>query len=422
MENESILFRNRNYLFYIFALFITFFGNGLYFIAIVWLLYTDTNSVTSIGIFFIANLIPGLIFSPIGGVVADKFNRKTVMIFTDILRALLILIIPILYGTDFLKSIAIFIITFLIGSTDKFFFPASSGLLRQIVSNEVLFRANSYKNSAIQLGLILGSALGGIALSLYGVNTIIFINILTFLISAISIYFIQTNPSQTSVDKTNNSSLESKKQKNLSFFMDGLRFIKHKRTILLYITISSFFETIIRSLNILLLPFVLDVLFLSSKEFGIIDAFFAFGAIAGGLCSGVILKFLKAGKFLAIHIALISMNLIIFATSSSLIFPIINYFFIGFSIIQASSFITSEIQKATPIDLQGRISSTIHFIMSFVAILASIGIGFTGDYLSLRSIFLVLGSLGFLSFLWILILLKLNKISTSNNEEVKKVG
>ncbi|RAZ73469.1 MFS transporter [Planococcus halotolerans] len=407
---------SRSYYLYIGALAITFFGNGLHSIGLVWLIYNMNSSVTDIGWFFIFSMLPGILLAPIAGVISDLMSRQKLMIITDIFRALLIIVLLILFNLNLLNLFIIYIVTFLIGCFDKFFFPASSALLREIVEEKELFKANSFKNSAIQVGLIFGNALGGFLIAIVGMNAVIVINLLSYLLSAIFIKFITSNYFPLRKQKINFKLKESYSSFSTSL-REGIAYLKNKPSILQFVTISASLELVVRSMNILLLPFLITILYLDSKAYGLIDTAFAIGSVMGGMTSSFFLKKIGKSNFLPLNLFVIGISFITFSFSNNFIIPFFIYFLIGFNLVQVQSFVTSEIQKQVKIEFQGRTHSSIHFILSIMAVIITPFISWLADSLSLRLVFLLIGILVISSAIWSIYLIKskLILVSTKSN-------
>jgi MFS family permease len=155
-----------------------------------------TDSGLAIGGLFLARLLPPFLLGPWAGVVADRFDRRKIMILSDLLRAL---IVPGFLLVQSERDIwLIYTLTILQLSLSAFFDPARSALLPKLVSRQELITANALSSVTWSTMLALGAALGGLVASLFGLTAAFLIDAATFIVSA---WFVsQVNP--TAITKT----------------------------------------------------------------------------------------------------------------------------------------------------------------------------------------------------------------------------
>ena len=104
-------------------------GDAVYMIALPWLLLDLTGSKSLTSLVTISAYLPAVLFGLIAGVVADRYNRKWVMIYSDIARTVLVAIIPAAIIFNFISTILIGCVTFLLASFATFFYPARDSLI-----------------------------------------------------------------------------------------------------------------------------------------------------------------------------------------------------------------------------------------------------------------------------------------------------
>jgi len=129
--------------------------------------------------------LPVILFSAVGGVFADRFSRRKIMLYSDLIRAVLaVLIIP---ATNYGPS-AVLAVIGLSAIISAFFDPARTACLPQLVEPSQLRSANALGSMAWSTCMILGAALGGVVTEYFGVNFALIIDGVTFLVSAWLIY------------------------------------------------------------------------------------------------------------------------------------------------------------------------------------------------------------------------------------------
>lgn len=151
-------------------------------VALFTLLLNLTGSGEAVGLVLIIKLLPQFFVGPLAGVVADRFNRKTIMIWTDVLRGLLV------FGFLFVERADQVWIVYGLAALEiilsSFFEPAESAAVPMIVKREELIAANALGGATWSVTLAFGAALGGAVTGLFGRNTAFLIDAVSFFISA----------------------------------------------------------------------------------------------------------------------------------------------------------------------------------------------------------------------------------------------
>ncbi len=166
---------------------ISFAGDWFNTIASVILVNRYLDSTTAVGLLFVARALPPFLLGPVAGVIADRFDRKTVLIATDLSRAGIVL--GFLFITSAEHAWLIYVLTILQFAISAFFEPARAAILPSLVqgSDEIL-AANTLSSITWSTMLAVGAALGGIVTGLFGVPVAILIDSASFLLSALFIW------------------------------------------------------------------------------------------------------------------------------------------------------------------------------------------------------------------------------------------
>lgn len=173
-----------------------------------------------IGVFLLLRLIPAFFMGNIAGVIADRFDRKKIIIFADIARAALTVCILIL--RDYLYPL--YIIIFLISMCDRLYQSAQGGCLPNIAGRDNISRANAYLTSGRTIALIFGPTLGGILISGGSYSAAFLVDASTYLFSAIMVAAIGANFHSASTVRSRIRFIEGLKE--------GYRFIFFRPTLL----------------------------------------------------------------------------------------------------------------------------------------------------------------------------------------------
>ncbi|MFN2236873.1 MAG: MFS transporter, partial [Anaerolineales bacterium] len=151
-----------------------------------------TQSGVAVGSLFVVRLLAPFVVSPFAGVVADRYNRKIILIVADISRALTVL--GFLFVRNPEQVWLLYLLTAIQLGISGFFFPARSAILPDIVSARELGAANALSSATWSIMLALGSALGGIVAGSWGIYPAFWIDAGSFLLSAIFVAQVRYEP------------------------------------------------------------------------------------------------------------------------------------------------------------------------------------------------------------------------------------
>jgi MFS family permease len=158
---------------------ISFVGDYVSMVALVILVVEISGSATAVGGVLVARLLPTLA-SPLFGVLADRLDRRVVLVASDLARAVLVL------GLVFVRDlIALYVLAFLIGLARAFFTPTVRAAFPSVVAEGNLTKANAIISGTFSVSITLGPALGGLLVASVGVNAAFVLDSATYLISAI---------------------------------------------------------------------------------------------------------------------------------------------------------------------------------------------------------------------------------------------
>lgn len=159
------------------------------------------ESSTSIGIIVDLSTLPGFFIAPLAGVLADRFDKKKIMIYSNILRFWLLGLYTLRYGWQnmWLSYSLVFILSMIL----QFFIPAEGGIIPKIVSKKYLLIAHSLFSLTVYSTMAIGVAFSGLFLNVLGVKTTFVICSLLFIISTLLVRFVE-------VESMNNGRIISK--------------------------------------------------------------------------------------------------------------------------------------------------------------------------------------------------------------------
>lgn len=279
---------------------ISLFGNATIRFALPLYLLNQTGSSMIYGIVTACAFIPAILLSPIGGIVADRVNKRNIMVFLDFFTAAVILIFSLLMNRVnliFLLAVTLMIFYGIAGAYQ----PSVQASIPALVSQEYFVEANSIINTISSFASLMGPVLGGILYSAYGVKPVLWVCMVCFLMSAIMEIFIKIPFVR---QDTNGNIWRTVK----ADFSESIRFIRKEKPavgkgMLVVCGINLFLSAMI----IVGMPYMItEVLDLgaaqANKLYGFAEGILAAGGLAGGICAGIFANKLtveKAGNLLS---------------------------------------------------------------------------------------------------------------------------
>src|SRR5256714_13863592 len=192
-----------------------------------------TGSSRSVALIMVARFLPSVVMGPLSGVVADRFSRRSIMITSDILRALVVL--GFLFVRRPNQMWLVYVLTIFQLGFSTFFEPAKTAAIPSIVSDRELLPANAIASVTWSAMLTLGAALGGFVAGWFGTNAAFVLDSLSFLASAILIASV-TFPKRPARAK---AKVTIAKALGISDTLEGGRYVKHRPRVFAYLMVKS---------------------------------------------------------------------------------------------------------------------------------------------------------------------------------------
>ncbi|EOS44380.1 MFS transporter [Lachnospiraceae bacterium JLR.KK009] len=343
---------------------ISLFGNATIRFALPLYLLNQTGSAALYGMVTACAFIPAILLSPVGGILADRVNKKNIMVVLDFFTAAVILAVSLLLGKVDLVLLQTSALMLLYGIAGAYQ-PSVQASIPMLASQENYMAANSIINTISSFASLVGPVLGGIVYSAYGLRPVLWVCIVCFFLSAVMEIFIKMpfekpEPSGNLWDTIK------------ADFGESVRFIRQEKPVigkalLVVCGINLFLSAMI----IVGMPYlVTEVLDLEAHEanrlFGYAQGALAAGGLTGGICAGVFagkLSIKKTGNLLvacAAPVFPIGLSLLFFESG------MVNYLVLtgcSFLVMVCSTVFSvqmmSFIQTETPQNLLGKVIAVI---------------------------------------------------------------
>ncbi len=195
-------------------------------IALYTLILQLTGSGRDIGLLLVARFVPSFFFGPIAGVIADRFSRQRIMIWSDLLRALVVLGFLFVRRAEHLWII--YVLTVLQLGLSTFFEPAKTAAIPSIVEDRELVAANAISSVTWSAMLTIGAAIGGLMTNAFGTNVAFVLDAATYLLSAALIASIRVAKRK----KRERQKLSLGRILGITETIEGIRYVKDRPRVL----------------------------------------------------------------------------------------------------------------------------------------------------------------------------------------------
>ncbi len=401
------VFRNRNFAYLWSGQLVSTIGNSLTDLAAAIYVYRVTGSALSVAFMLMATALPGLFVGLFAGVLVDRYDRKKIMLAADIIRGLLVLLIPFLVPYSI---IWLYVIITLSSTLAQFFDPAHESVLPEIASDEELNAANSMIAISSFGSTAIGFAASGLIASLYSIEWAFYIDALTFFLSAACIFMVNVPSLEIAEDTTATAVIENLK--------GGIRFIMDTpilRSLLLVYTVVLFSFGL---WNALLLPFSEKALNASEFVFGLQEGLTSVGFVLGSFMMARVGDRLRGGQWIAISFLSMGVIGIFYGLATSIPLAIVLVMLSGFMNAPAGIARRTIVQRNTERDVRGRVFS-VYIVQRDIVFIAGMSLAGLADVYDVRMV--IIGA-SLLTGLGGVMALVLPGLGRSSNEWRQAVG
>ena len=367
-------------------------GDYLFEVALVWLVLVTTGSVVNVGLIISASLLPSVFVGPIAGVYIDKFNRKSILIASNLFQAGVVSLIALLYSSNSLNFALLLLLVFLLNSGAQFVKPSVNAVIPNLVERSDLISANSLVSISSSTNSLIGFALGGVLILLFGPTFSIYYDGFSFVFAAATISLIAR--SYCEIPRISASSSLASADATQSFFHsfnEGLKFIGSNRVLVelvVFATIINFFGAGITSL---ITPYAKLVVHGNSVTYGLLLAGFSLGSIIGFLVVGKLNARRYLGRLLFAGVLTTGALMAIMGAVSWAPIAILLAVAVGLVLAVVNLPINVLIQVKVPGSLLGRVGTSLAALATISQPIAAAISGGIGNSISVGSTFELFG-------------------------------
>jgi len=370
------------------------FGDTLHYIAVIVLVYELTGRGAAVAVLVAAEVVPVLLLGPVAGVVIDRFNRKSILIGADILRAILALSLVWPQGTWHVYIVAAGMAT---GNT--FFNPTVQAVIPSLTTEAQRLAANSVSWSTGRLVQILASAVSGGLIAITGTDAAFVLNAITFLMSALLIFRLAIHVHAGQVGD------EAKRGFNryLSDAREGFQYAIRDRLISSLLVVQALASFAVGATGAMLVILSERHLGLTPSGFAWLIGAIGFGALLGPLIPNAMSTDYRNARWLFVPYIIRGIGDVLIAVFTPLPFALFLLFVYGLNTSTGMVVFSSTVQGAIPDTKRGRVFTLLDVTWNAMRLLSlAIGalivdsFGIQPLYLIGGSLLMVSGSLGLL--------------------------
>ncbi len=269
------MLRNPSFRAYFSAQLVSTTGSWMQLAAINWQIYALTGSLVALGLVGLVRVVPIIVLSLLGGVVADTYDRRKLMIWTNSLMLLSALLLSIASFTNVITLILIYLATATLSGLGAFDKPAATALVPRLVTPAELPKAVRINVIMIEVTAVLGPVTAGLLLGAFGPGIAYLLNALSFLPLIIVLLILHVPHIKPAAGMG----------VNWRSMVDGWRFVRHT-PLMWSSTLLDFFATFFASAMALLPVFATDILNVGAQGYGVLLAAPAIGSMLGALVMG----------------------------------------------------------------------------------------------------------------------------------------
>jgi len=347
-----VALRHRNYRYYWFGQMVSLIGTWMQTTGLAWLVLLLTNSAWELGLVGAIQFLPVLLFAIFGGVFADRWPKRNVLLVTQSGAMVLAVILWALIATNLIQMWEVYVLALLLGLTNALDMPARQAFVVEMVGRVDLPNAVALNSSSFNLARILGPGIAGLIIAISGVTALFLLNAVSFIAVIGGLIMIRTSElyAAPKLDKADG------RMKTWQSLREGIVYIRQTPSVKLIILLIGAISLFGINFNVVLPLFATQVLNAGPAGFGFISSAFGIGSLFSALWIAWGNKQPSIRRMLISMISFCSL-LLLFALSRNYPLSLVLIAAVGFSQIAFSALANTAIQSVTPDHLRGRVMS-----------------------------------------------------------------
>jgi len=336
--------RHRNFQLFFSGQLISLIGTWMQTVAQSWLVYRLTGSALLLGSVGFASQIPVFLFAPLGGITADRINRRHIVIATQTAAMLLAFILAALTLTGKVHVWHVFVLAGLLGVVNAFDIPGRQSFLVDMVGKDDLMNAIALNSSMFNGARVIGPAIAGILVAKIGEGWCFFANAVSYIAVIIGLLLMKVH-----------SPVRAAMASPFEHMMEGFRFVNRTAPIRALLLLLGLVSLVGMPYAVLMPIFADQILHGGARGLGVLMGATGVGALLGALTLAFREGVKGLGRWVAWCSAGFGASLVIFSVSHTFWISVILLLPVGYTIMLQMASSNTLIQVMVPDALRGRV-------------------------------------------------------------------
>jgi MFS family permease len=363
--------RHRNFQLFFSGQLISLIGTWMDNIAEAWLVYRLTGSSLLLGTVAFAGQIPVFLLAPIGGMVADRWNRQRVVIATQACSMVLAGILAVLTLTGRVKVWEVVVLAALMGAVNAFDIPARQTFLVDMVGREDLMNAIALNSSMFNGARVIGPSIAGILVASIGEGWCFATNSISYIAVIIGLLLMHVN----------RAPVEVRRVSPFEHIVEGFRFVWNTGPIRALLLLLGLVSLVAMPYSVLMPIFAAKVLHGNARTLGVLMCATGVGALGGALMLASRSGVKGLGRWVAVACASFGTFLILFSLSRWYVLSVALLVPVGFAMMVQMASSNTLIQAMVPDRLRGRAMAVYSMMFMGMAPIGSLLSGWSADHI-----------------------------------------
>jgi MFS family permease len=405
IPNTFRALKHRNFQLFFSGQFVSLTGTWMQSVAQSWLVYRLTGSVVLLGLIGFASQIPVFLLAPIGGVVADRYNRRKILIITQTFAMINAMVLAILTLTGNIQIWHLFVIAAFFGIANAFDIPTRQAFAVDMVGKEDLINAIALNSSMFNGARIVGPAIAGLLVAAVGEGWCFFLNAISYIAVITGILLMKITPL-----------IRPRVGSAISNIKEGFSFVAGTAPIRALLSLLGLISLMAMPYAVLMPIFADKILGGGSDTLGYLMGASGSGALIAALVLASRKEVFGLGKWVAIASSGLGISLILFSFSNVFWLSALLLIPVGFSMMTQMSSSNTLIQAMVPDELRGRVMSVYSMMFMGMAPLGALLAGSLANYLGAQNTVALGGAVCIIGS--ILFSLRLPKLQTEGRKMI----
>jgi len=348
MERPALLrsLRHRNYRLFFTGQLISLIGTWMDTVAEAWLVYRLSHSPLLLGVAAFASQIPVFLLAPIGGLIADRYDRRKILIWTQALSMVQAMILAILTLTHVVTIWHVIVLAAGLGIVNAIDMPTRQAFVVDMVNREDLMNAIALNSSMFNGARVVGPAVAGVIVAAIGEGWCFFANSVSYIAVIAGLWLMTTRP---------DAAPRAAHAGAISQIKEGFRFVMSEKPVRALLSLLAVVSLFGMSYSVLMPVFADQILHAGPRGLGLLMGCAGVGALGGAISLALKKEVAGLGRWIVLGACGFGVALIIFGQSSITLLSCVVLLGAGYAMMVQMSSSNTLIQSMVPDHLRGRV-------------------------------------------------------------------